>query len=154
MWFRDFFLSPFLWFKTQNQAKYTFFTCSAHYFHLKKCIYQLFLEFADRGFNSSHLRKVLLVYFNQTENISQFQQKKNIRGQTKNRKPLTIGTLAPLLPFNMFPGTLAPLLPFNMFLLHRSLSQHWKSHFLTVGDARQYLLQMSSLHTDFMVHSF
>ena len=147
MWF--IFLSPFLWFKTQNQAKYTFFTCSAQYFHLKKCIYQLFLEFVDRGFNSSHLRKVLPVYFNQIENIRQFQKLKN--AQTKNRKPLTIGTLAPLLPFNMFPGTLVPLLPFNMFLLHRSLS---KSFFLTVGDACLYLLQMSSLHTDFMVHSF
>ena len=110
------------------------------YFHLKRCIYQLFLEFAYRSLNSSYLRKVFTVYCNRTENIRQFQQKKNIRGQTKNRKALTIGTLAPLLPF-------------NKFLLHRSLSQHSKPHFLTVGDACLNLLQMSSLHTDFMVHS-
>ena len=69
-----------------------------------------------------------------------FNSKKNLRARTKNKKPLTIGTLAPLLLF-------------NVFLLHRSLSQHLKLHFLTI-DPCLYLLQMSSLHTDFMVHSF
>ena len=106
----------------------------------KKCIYQLFLEFAYKTLNSSHLRKVFPDFFNRTENLRQFQQKENLRAQIKNRKPLTIGTLAPLLLF-------------NMFLLHRSLSQHLKLHFLTI-DPCLYLLQMSSLHTNFMVHSF
>ena len=40
----------------------------------KKCIYQLFLEFAYKTLNSSHLRKVFPVFFDRTENLRQFQQ--------------------------------------------------------------------------------
>ena len=67
----------------------------------KKCIYQVFLEFAYKTLNSSHLRKVFPDFFNRNENLRQFQQKENLRAQIKNRKPLTIGTLAPLLLFNV-----------------------------------------------------
>lgn len=65
-----------------------------------------------------------------------FNSKKNLRAQIKNRKPLTIGTLAPLLLF-------------NMFLLHRSLSQHLK---ITLSDDRPVSVSLANVVVAYRFH--